>query len=450
MKSRYGKIDDANAGVDTEKLYVVDSNMKQTVVEMVGAKKVNEKQSKLDELKEVVLREMMVYGIGPHGPDLKIAAPNIQDLDISRCLLPSWESISRISDCIPNLRNLNVSENKLKCPDNPEEFVSSFKNIKVLYLNRMDYNWQEVLQCSKMFPSLEQLHVCFNCINELVEPNGQLSNLQLLNLESNSINSWSQVIKLGHLPQLETLILNSIGIDDVFFPDAKYNENTKLFQNLKSLSVNSNKITEWKSINEMNKLQHLEKLKIKNNPIMQSFTVETVRQLFIAKISSLKECNGTKLLREERRMAEFDYLKRFGPIWLMSGGNQDPSKNNPSEDFMCQHPRFQELIKIHGAPENSEMEQKKKTLKDSLISVKIHSPSLPDKEPLQKKLPATMTVQKLKTLVQRLYKLEGVYSIDLYYESAKMKGPEIEMENDLRDLSFYSVESGDTIQVKWS
>lgn len=44
-------------------------------------------------------------------------------------------------------------------------------------------------------------------------------------------------------------------------------------------------------------------------------------------------------------MSEFDYLKRFGPMWLKSGGNQDPSKNNPSEDFMCQHPRFQELLK---------------------------------------------------------------------------------------------------------
>lgn len=62
----------------------------------------------MDELKEVVLRDMMVYGIGPYGPDLKTAAPNIQNLDISRCLLPSWESISKITECIPKLKNLNV------------------------------------------------------------------------------------------------------------------------------------------------------------------------------------------------------------------------------------------------------------------------------------------------------------------------------------------------------
>lgn len=62
---------------------------------------------------------------------------------------------------------------------------------------------------------------------------------------------------------------------------------------------------QWKSINEMNKLQHLEKLKIKNNPIMQSFTVETVRQLFIAKISTLHKCNGTEVKIIKSRTVQF-------------------------------------------------------------------------------------------------------------------------------------------------
>lgn len=31
----------------------------------------------------------------------------------------------------------------------------------------------------------------------------------------------------------------------------------------------------------------------------------------------------------------------------------------------------------------------------------------------------------------------------------QMQGPEIEFDNELRQISFYSVENGDTIQVKW-
>lgn len=41
---RYGKLEDPNAGVITEELFVMGNNKKKTVVEMVGAKSVNERQ----------------------------------------------------------------------------------------------------------------------------------------------------------------------------------------------------------------------------------------------------------------------------------------------------------------------------------------------------------------------------------------------------------------------
>lgn len=44
LKDRYGKAEDENAGVITEDLYVVGAQNKQTVVEMVGARKVNDQQ----------------------------------------------------------------------------------------------------------------------------------------------------------------------------------------------------------------------------------------------------------------------------------------------------------------------------------------------------------------------------------------------------------------------
>ena len=44
INDRYGLIDDVNAGVITEDLYVVGAGNQQTIVEMVGAKKVNELQ----------------------------------------------------------------------------------------------------------------------------------------------------------------------------------------------------------------------------------------------------------------------------------------------------------------------------------------------------------------------------------------------------------------------
>ena len=43
VEDRYGKVEDENAGVITDDLFVVGGN-KQTVVEMVGARKVNDLQ----------------------------------------------------------------------------------------------------------------------------------------------------------------------------------------------------------------------------------------------------------------------------------------------------------------------------------------------------------------------------------------------------------------------
>lgn len=44
---------------------------------------------------------------------------------------------------------------------------------------------------------------------------------------------------------------------------------------------------------------------------------------------------------EERKGAELDYRKKYGIDWLKAGGNQDPDKNNPNEEFLAAHPRFQ-------------------------------------------------------------------------------------------------------------
>ena len=44
INDRYGLIDDENAGVITEDLFVMGAGNQQTIVEMVGAKKVNELQ----------------------------------------------------------------------------------------------------------------------------------------------------------------------------------------------------------------------------------------------------------------------------------------------------------------------------------------------------------------------------------------------------------------------
>ena len=91
---------------------------------------------------------------------------------------------------------------------------------------------------------------------------------------------------------------------------------------------------------------------------------------------------------QERKGAELDYLKKYGSSWKAAGGDQDPSKNQPSEDFRNQHPRYQELVDSeqqllynvcnhvgfyvvfiveYGPPEDSELKESSSAIKNNLI-----------------------------------------------------------------------------------
>ncbi|XP_064622047.1 tubulin-specific chaperone E-like [Lineus longissimus] len=446
IQERYGVMDDVHAGVIQEELYVKGTS-KNTVVEMVGAQKVNLQQGQLNLLKEAGIRGCKVYGAGPRH-NLSMKTPNLRDLDISKTLLPSWEEVARITTQLKHLTSLNVSDNRLQLPRNPDLLAKAFQKLKTLYLNRMDLNFSEVLACSDLWPKLETLHLCYNNINKLCPLDGKLQNLEFLNLEGNSLENWDELLHFGRLPRLETIIANNIGLKGISFPNTPLNKKTGYFLALRVLSVNNNQLSQWSDINELNKLSQLEELRIKHNPVEKLLDLETTREFIIAKIAKLKLLNRSDVFPKERKGSEIDYLKKFGKEWLTAGGNQDPEKNKPNQQFLLDHPRYQDIVDLYGAPEDSEMTTQSKTLKDNLIMVTIVSQQAPDKKPLVKKLPSTMTVQKLKTLVQRLFKAD-MSSLSLSYISKKMEGPTIELENDLRQLSYYSIENGDTIQVKW-
>lgn len=56
----------------------------------------------------------------------------------------------------------------------------------------------QILQTCKMFPVLKQLHCCFNSVEKLCLPSS-LEQLTLLNLESNKVPSWDNVLQLASL-----------------------------------------------------------------------------------------------------------------------------------------------------------------------------------------------------------------------------------------------------------
>ncbi|KAL4673536.1 hypothetical protein H8959_017470 [Pygathrix nigripes] len=103
----------------------------------------------------------------------------------------------------------------------------------------------------------------------------------------------------------------------------------------------------------------------------------------------------------------------------------------------------------YGAPEDWELKtQQPFMLKNQLLTLKIKYPDQLDQKVLEKQLPGSMTIQKVKGWLSRLLKVP-VSDLLLSYESPKEPGIEIKLENDLQSLRFYSVENEDCLLVRW-
>ncbi|CAH3162341.1 unnamed protein product [Porites evermanni] len=531
LKQRYGQGGDS---INEEDMYVMSGNNRWKAVEMVGAHSIQQKQSDYKTLREVSLRGLTVNGPDKENDFYKVA-PNISELDLSKTLLSSWVDVAAITRNLEHLQILNLSENFLRLPSEPEQLLPSFSTVTVLFLNKMELGFEEVEVIVGMMPSLKELHVCHNCLKNL--SNGRPWCLGRNQLHECPIHCGSQRMMMRTIMictelyrGLNCLILNDNGIESIELGNKVQDGQADklLFPVLQSLSLSRNKISQIQSINELNHLPKLSELRFKGNLLFRGETTFDSRQELLARVPSLASLNGSLMsfhgetsggimkvlvvflllhVREpktvldsgfhavdsgiqvslkERETAERAYLKKYAKCWINAGGNTaDGQASSLNPAFVELHPRYEELIKVHGVPIEAERSQSSsKTLKDSLICIlddvliqillNIKETSLmhiqinciffsilnntctavtitcldaPDKKSVTKKLPGTMTIGKLKGLLYRLFKVD---SSDQRLSSVDNKlGREVELDDDLRQLTFYSVQSGDTIYLRW-
>uniref|UniRef100_A0A8D0MZL9 Tubulin-specific chaperone E n=1 Tax=Sus scrofa TaxID=9823 RepID=A0A8D0MZL9_PIG len=397
-------------------------------VETIGFDSVVKQQSQLSKLQEVSLRNCAVNGAGDKR-GIAQACPNIRSIDLSKNLLSSWDDVIAIADQLKHLEVLNLSENKLRFPSGLPSPTGTFSMLKVLVLNRTGVTWAEVLRCASGWPVLEKLYLESNNIIISERPADVLQTVKLLDLSSNQLIDENQLFLIAYLPRLEQLILSDIGISSLHFPDAGIGCKTAMFPSLQYLVLNDNQISQWSFINELDKLQSLHALSCARNPLTEegSKDAQTTRQFIIAKIGQLRTLNKCVIQPEERRGAELDYRKAFGNEWKKAGGHQDPDKDRPNEEFLAAHPRYQSLCLKYGAPEDGELKTPQPfLLRNQLLTLKIKYPNQLGQRVIEKQLPESMTVQKVKGFLSRLLKV-SVSELLLSYESPKSPGDGIKM-----------------------
>ncbi|XP_018330866.1 tubulin-specific chaperone E [Agrilus planipennis] len=435
IQSRYGQKSDNNNAYDKQQLLSLQRTMNAPFLELVGFDKVSDIQSDFNKLKIVNIRLQCVNCPGEPNA-LEIMCPNIVELDISKNLLTKWTEVFEICSQLKKLSWLNVSENLLIIPDNYTNF--KFESIKTLICGAMNLNWTDLQKLSVVFPELEELRAPKNQITSLnTSPSHSFQKLQLLDIEDNKVGKWEEIIKLGVIKTLEQLILENTGIKEIKFPCKDGDNACNNFENLKKLTLTNNEISDWNSIGELNKLGNLQELRLLRNPVLEKENYATCFQIVIARIASLQYFNGTLIKPEERKGAEYDYLKKYALEWFSVRDDDEKRK-----EFLANHNRYLELMEKYGSPEESELKQQPKCISGSLIELKL---VYEDQEKI-KCLPPTIQVRKLTMLVQRLFNLSE--RPILVCISNSQPEIEIELDDDGKEIDFYSIQTGDQIIVK--
>ncbi|XP_041642028.1 tubulin-specific chaperone E isoform X1 [Cheilinus undulatus] len=396
-----------------------------------------------------MLTSVLLGGCEVHGPGLdgqiRKTTPQVKWLDLSKTLMSRWEDVASVTRQLDHLEGLQLSSNRLRLSSEPSAHGEAFLRLKTLALNSCDLTWPQILECAPMWPQLEVLSVEGNNITELQRPEGVLQTLKTLSLCENPLNQ-DTLLQIAALPRLEELNLSKTGLTELRFEDAAPGSVTAMFPALRNLYLDHNSISEWSVVDELAKLPSLLKLSCLSNRLAsKDGNPQTATQLLIAKMGRLVVLNRCEIHPDERRGAELDYLKMFGEEWLKAGGGRQPDSQ-----FTHQHPRYLTLIDKYGAPEEGELKKPEEfALKNELLKILFVFPEDADRKSIEKKLPASMVIQKVKGLLYRLLKIPAV-ELKLTYTSPKMEGTEFEIDNDLKSLRFYSIEDGDRVLVRWS
>lgn len=130
----------------------------------------------------------------------------------------------------------------------PEETLTqlsiNFSALEKLNISVCDYEWQDILALSHLWPKLNELIAAYNRIKKINPPENTLNTLTVLRLDGNPIDNWCEVINLGYLKNLKVLSLNDCHIGVIRFNNDPGYGKVDVFENLEVLFLNRNSIND--------------------------------------------------------------------------------------------------------------------------------------------------------------------------------------------------------------
>ncbi|KAI9460039.1 hypothetical protein F5148DRAFT_1217935 [Russula earlei] len=354
-------------------------------VEAVNMNKVRGRFSNLEQLREASLDNEGVSQADPPG-EIRKTCSNIRGVDLSYCLVPSWDVVALIAIELPYLERLALNNNRLQPPSNSTLGRDAFLYLTELQLNSTLMSWQAIIDVISLMPRLQQLESGYNRLQSLSSSSPDHSEpvLVTLNLEGNQLSSWSEICQaLMSFHNLRRLVLSSNSIKSIPAPSGPH--------------LASTHISEWSSIDSLNVwCPQLESLTLNGTPLLEDPQCGRVwHQIAIARLPRLRLLDGTSVNQRQRIDAELFYLSRV-------------ARESFSSDVAraVTHPRWAELCEVHGTPDiNSHRKSEQAKLKNHLIEIRT-SFSAVSPPPSTNELSLTKAVKVLPSSPLRILRLK--------------------------------------------
>ncbi|KAE8022275.1 hypothetical protein FH972_008087 [Carpinus fangiana] len=376
---------------EEDDMYVLSASNKRVSIQLVGKDKIQDKLSRFEELTGASLSYM---GVSTPGVPCQIGTtvPKLKELDLTGNLLSEWKDLGTICDELPSLAALNLSNNLmlLEICELPQ-----LKSIHILVLNNTGINWMQIEILKDSLPVIEELHLIGNTISTILPTSSFVvrgfDSLRLLNLDDNCIAEWDEILKLSQLRRM----LEFLGGNEL------QKESPMPFENLRCLLLGGNNIEDLASVDSLNTFPKLVDIRLSENPVADPGRGGIPRFVLVARLAKVEILNGSEVIPRERKDSEIRYVRL-----IMS-----KLQGNP-EEIKLLHPRFAELKKSHGIEDEKPLvgATGPQKMASGLFSItlKCVGPSIGEKPPLTKKLPATTTVGKLKILCESFFKLKSI------------------------------------------
>lgn len=256
------------------------------------------------------------------------------------------------------------------------------------------------------FPSTSDVVAFGNDLTRFSVSEAVSSRLTSLDLEDNPFKTLDSIH--GTFPNLTQLSVANCGITSLNGFDGSIK-----FPKLEYLNIKRNSIVEWKSVNSIRSLKSLKRLLFDCKKLSTEKGVHAY-EIVIAKLSTLIDLNRFDVSEVERRSAEIRFLNKYAGL-------------NDNEDHQDDIKR---LIEIHGEPT---LDTAKKGL--AVVKIRIECGNRVE----TRRLPLGMSIQKIRDMLARLFKVPNTSKIRLYLVmSEKAKQHRIELENPLREFGHYS------------